>query len=135
MAPITPSRALSILVVDDEPSLRRLMRRALVGTSTIVVEAASAAEALERCREHAFSAVISDVRMPGMSGIDLVGELGRLYPGLPVIVVSGSDEVETRRAALAAGAYDFLPKPFRLMDLAYRTLSAIAACAPRRAVA
>lgn len=124
-----------VLVVDDEPSLRRLMRRALSGTASVVVDAASGFEALELFREHAFNAVITDVRMPGMTGIDLVVELGRLAPDLPVIVVSGSDELETRRAAIAAGAYDFLPKPFSTYDLACRTLSAIAACAQRRAVA
>jgi two-component system, NtrC family, C4-dicarboxylate transport response regulator DctD len=115
-----------VLVVDDEAVLRRLVKRALASADISVTEAANGIEALELCRAHEFSAVVSDIRMPLMDGRELVAELQRLDPGLPVILVSGSDEVATPQAARELGAFDFLQKPFVLFDLARRTLAAIA---------
>ena len=90
MPPAASAPFAHILIVDDEPALRRLMKRALSGTGTIVTEAANGREALELCGSHAFSAVITDVRMPIMDGIALVAELQLLDPGLPVIVKPGN---------------------------------------------
>jgi two-component system KDP operon response regulator KdpE len=120
-----------VLIVDDEPVLRRLMRRALAGLELEIVEAANGAEALERFASQDFSAVITDVRMPLMDGLELVSHLRQLDPELPIILVSGSDEVSSRAGARALGAFDFLPKPFDLFDLGCRVLSAIAARPPR----
>jgi CheY-like chemotaxis protein len=116
-----------VLIVDDEPVLRRLMRRALSGLGLEVMEAADGVEALELFRTHEFNAVVSDVRMPQMDGIALVEQLQRLAPDVPVVLVSGSDEVANRAGARALGAFDFLAKPFDLFDLGCRVLSAVAA--------
>jgi CheY-like chemotaxis protein len=116
-----------VLIVDDEPALRRLMRRALGGLQLEIVEAGNGAEALERCASEDFSAVVTDVRMPTMDGLELVAELQRLDPDLPIILVSGSDEVSSRASARALGAFDFLAKPFDLFELGCRVLSAVAA--------
>jgi len=126
-----------ILVVDDEPTLRRLMRRALVGAGLEVVEAANGLEALERLRDHDVVAVVSDVRMPVMDGLELLQHLRQMAPEVPVVLVSGSEEVGTRATAQALGAFDFLPKPFKLFDLGCAVLGAIAAHprVPRRRVA
>jgi two-component system C4-dicarboxylate transport response regulator DctD len=86
---------------------------------------------LERFASQDFSAVITDVRMPLMDGLELVSHLRQLDPELPIILVSGSDEVSSRAGARALGAFDFLPKPFDLFDLGCRVLSAIAARPPR----
>jgi len=116
-----------VLVVDDEPTLRRLMRRALSGMGLEVAEAANGLEALERFRTHHVVAVVSDVRMPLMNGLELVAHLRDQGPDVPVVLVSGSDEVTTRAGAQALGAFDFLAKPFDLFDLGCRVLSAVAA--------
>jgi putative two-component system response regulator len=116
-----------VLIVDDEPTLRRLMRRALSGMGLDVVEASNGKEALELLHGHDFSAVVSDVRMPVMGGIELVEQLQRLAPDVPVVLVSGSDEVSSRAGAKVLGAFDFLAKPFDLFDLGCRVLSAVAA--------
>lgn len=120
-----------VLIVDDEPVLRRLMRRALGGLQLEIVEAANGVEALERFGSQAFSAVVTDVRMPSMDGLELVAHLQRLDPELPIILVSGSDEVSNRAGARALGAFDFLAKPFDLFELGRRVLSAVAAHPPR----
>ena len=120
-----------VLIVDDEPTLRRLMRRALSGIGLEVVEAANGLEALEQFRAHEVVAIVSDVRMPLMGGIELVEQLQGLAPDVPVVLVSGSEEVPSRAAAHALGAFDFLAKPFDLFELGCRVLSAVAAHAPR----
>lgn len=120
-----------VLIVDDEPVLRRLMRRALSGLQLEIVEAANGVEALERLESQDFSAVVTDVRMPSMDGLELVAHLQRLAPELPIILVSGSDEVSNRAGARALGAFDFLAKPFDLYELGRRVLSAVAAHPPR----
>ena len=120
-----------VLIVDDEPVLRRLMRRALSGLQLEIVEAANGVQALERLGSQDFSAVVTDVRMPSMDGLELVAHLQRLDPDLPIILVSGSDEVSSRAGARALGAFDFLPKPFDLFELGCRVLSAVAAHPPR----
>ncbi len=122
-----------ILIVDDEPTLRRLMKRTLNAAGLSVVEAANGAEALALCREQEFGAVISDIRMPVMDGLDLMSHLQEMAPELPVILVSGSDEVGSPRAARALGAFDFLPKPFDLSTLSQRALSAVGANSDERA--
>jgi CheY-like chemotaxis protein len=119
------------LVVDDEPTLRRLMRRSLIGMGLDVVEAANGSEALERLQTHDIIAVVSDVRMPVMDGLELVEQLQSRAPDVPIVLVSGSEEVRTRADAQALGAFDFLAKPFDLFELGCRVLSAVAAHPPR----
>jgi CheY-like chemotaxis protein len=103
-----------------------------------VVEAADGSEALERFRAHDIIAVVSDVRMPVMDGLELVEHLRREAPDVPIVLVSGSDEVRNRAGAQARGAFDFIAKPFDLFELGCRVLSAIGAHPPhaqRRRVA
>src|SRR5688572_12043161 len=104
-----------VLVVDDEPELRRLFRRNLVRAGHSVVEAASGREALSLARQLVFDVVISDVRMPDLGGLDLLEVLQREQPQLPVVLVSGSPDLE--RASAAYGALDYLVKPVSFQDL------------------
>lgn len=120
-----------ILLVDDEPTLRRLMRRALSGIGLEVIEAANGLEALDQFQTHHVVAVVSDVRMPLMDGLKLVEQLRLRAPDVPIVLISGSEEVPTRAAARALGAFDFLPKPFDLFELGRRVLSAMADNAQR----
>ena len=107
-----------ILICDDEPSLRELMRIALDGDYDFV-EAESARQAIQLAREQPPDLVLLDVMMPGQSGLDVL-EVVRSDPELetlPVVVVSAFSSEEDRRAAVAAGANRFLPKPFDPDDL------------------
>jgi DNA-binding NtrC family response regulator len=104
-----------VLVVDDEPELRRIFRRNLVRAGHTVLEAASGRAALALVRQLAFDVVISDVRMPDLDGLDLLEVLQREKPQLPVVLVSGSPDLE--RASAAYGALDYLVKPVKFEDL------------------
>lgn len=111
----TDGRRASVLVVDDEPELRRLLRRRLARTGHQVVEAANGRAALELVRRQAFDLVISDVRMPELDGLSLLEVLRRHHPEVAVVLVSGNPDLD--RASAAYGALDYLLKPVAFEDL------------------
>jgi DNA-binding NtrC family response regulator len=115
-----------VLLVDDEPELRRLLHRTLSRAGFEVVDAENGRIALERARTTRFDVVISDVRMPCMGGMELLERLQLEEPGLPVVLISGSLELTDRIGAMALGAFDFLPKPIHLLDAERVARSAVA---------
>ena len=102
----------SLLVVDDDTAMREMLASLFREKGYPVQEAASADEALERAREAEFDAVLSDVRMPGRSGVELVGELRRFRPDVPVVLMTAFGSVDSAVDAMRAGAYDYITKPF-----------------------
>jgi DNA-binding NtrC family response regulator len=121
-----------LLLVDDEPTLRRVIGRALVKAGFEVAQAPDGRAALEYLRNERFDAVISDVRMPSMTGLELLARLLDEAPDMPIVLMSGSNEVESARAAAELGAFDYLPKPLVLADLERSALRAVRAHARRR---
>jgi CheY-like chemotaxis protein len=115
-----------VLLVDDEPELRRLLRRTLVRAGFEVVEAADGRAALEAVRLAYFDVVISDIRMPRMGGLELMERLQLEVPDMPVVLMSGSTELSNRQSALDVGAFDYLAKPSELSRVQSVTLGAIA---------
>lgn len=115
-----------VLLVDDEPELRRLLRRTLVRAGFEVVEAVDGRAALEAVRLAYFDVVISDIRMPRMGGLELMERLQLEEPDLPVVLMSGSTELSNRQSALDVGAFDYLAKPSELNKIQSTTLSALA---------
>jgi response regulator RpfG family c-di-GMP phosphodiesterase len=107
-----------LLLVDDDPGLRTLVRATLDGVDFEIVEAASAAEARDAIASRVPDVIILDVRMPGDSGIDLCRELKSHAEtaAARVVLLSGSGELAPRQAA-EAGADAFLPKPFSPLQL------------------
>jgi two-component system response regulator HydG len=103
-----------ILVVDDEPAARSGLARILTGEGYAVKTAADAHEALEHARRGSFDAVITDLRMPGMSGIELIGELREVHAGIPVVVATAFGDVNSAVQAMRAGADDYITKPVDL---------------------
>ena len=109
---------MSILVVDDEPDVADLFRQrfrheARQGTYVIHF-AASGTEALDRLAEEiqpALVAVLSDINMPGMDGLELLGEIKQRRPNLPVMIVTAYGDDERRRRARELGAFEFITKP------------------------
>jgi CheY-like chemotaxis protein len=108
----------SILVVDDEPDVadlfRQRFRREMRQGSYVIHYAASGAEALDRLAgeiEPALLAVLSDINMPGMDGLELLAEIKRRFPGLPVMMVTAYGDDERRRRAAEYGASKFITKP------------------------
>jgi DNA-binding NtrC family response regulator len=100
-----------VLLVDDQPELRRLFRRNLNKIGHVVVEAWNGRVALDLIQQLSFDVVISDVHMPDMSGIDLLQALGELEPDLPVVLTSGSPGGVATLEAGDLGAYAYLVKP------------------------
>lgn len=114
--PDVPAR---ILVVDDESSIARMVERRLRRDGHECVIAGSGEEALRRLETRSFDLVLTDVRMPGMSGIELVGRLKSHDPSLQIIVMTAQTEVETAVEALRLNADDYLLKPFDIEQLAH----------------
>jgi len=106
-----------VLLVDDQPELRRLFRRSLNRAGYVVVEAWNGRVAVQLAQQVLFDVVISDVRMPDMSGIELLRALHEQDPDLPVVLTSGSPDPDTAFESGDLGAFAYLVKPvtFELM--------------------
>jgi DNA-binding NtrC family response regulator len=102
----------SLLVVDDDAAMRQMLVSLFRDRGFQVEQAASAGDALERAQDRDFDAVLTDVRMPGRSGIELVGELRRLRPDTPAIVMTAFGSIDSAVEAMRAGAFDYIAKPF-----------------------
>jgi two-component system NtrC family response regulator len=109
--------AKNILIVDDVQANRELIREALASEEYHFSEAESATQALQIMRNRGAHLVITDVRMPGDSGIDLLKELHSEYPDTMVILVTAFGTVESAVEAMKAGARDYLTRPFDLDEL------------------
>lgn len=106
-----------ILVVDDDESLRGMISMVLEEDGHVVVTASSGEEALELFKMDPFPLVITDIRMDGMSGIELLKEIKKMDSEGEVVVITSYASVDSAVAALRAGAYDYLVKPFDELDL------------------
>jgi two-component system, LuxR family, response regulator FixJ len=107
-----PSESGTVHIIDDDDALRESLAF-LLGTARIdVVTHASAAAFMEAIPGAKLSCVITDVRMPGMSGIDLLKRLREMKIEVPVIVITGHGDVPLAVEAMKVGAIDFLEKPF-----------------------
>jgi two-component system response regulator FlrC len=101
-----------ILVVDDDPAMRLALAESLRQSGRPVVLASSGAEALTHCRKEAIGLMMTDVRMPEMSGMDLFREAKKLRPSLPIIIMSAFGTIQAAVDAMKSGAFDYLVKPF-----------------------
>ena len=101
-----------VFVVDDDPAMRNSLRWLIESTGVQVETFADAQSFLARIRPELPGCLVLDVRMPGMSGLDLQAELTRRGIGLPTIVLTGHAEVPMAVRAVKAGAIDFIEKPF-----------------------
>ena len=102
-----------ILVVDDDDIIRDTLCE-LLSQDHACQTAATAEEALTRLKSQLFDVVLTDVSMPGLSGLELLNRVVQLYPGTPVIIVSGMSDEEQAQSLIRQGAFDYLLKPFRL---------------------
>lgn len=108
---------LSILVVDDEVNLARVTQVRLQQAGYVVSTASSGSQALAALERSPFGLVLSDLRMPGLSGMELLERIRAEYPDTIVILVTAFGTVETAVAAMRMGAYDYLTKPIDADEL------------------
>jgi two-component system NtrC family sensor kinase len=106
-----------ILIVDDERDIRQLLREMLSLEGHEVTEAANGAEALARLRDASFDVVVTDVRMPSLSGVELLRRVREVSSSTEVIVATAYAELDTAIECMRAGAFDLLRKPFNLQEL------------------
>lgn len=100
-----------VLVVDDDPVVGKSFGRVLSQKGYAVITAESGAQALEKMREQDYDMVFTDIKMPGMSGIELTEQIKAQQPWMPVVIVTGFGSKDNEARARAAGVSDFLNKP------------------------
>ena len=101
-----------VWIVDDDRSIRWVFEKALSREGISYNSFASAREALDALAGGAPQVLISDIRMPGQSGIELLQEVKEKHPAVPVIVMTAYSDLDSAVAAFQGGAYEYLPKPF-----------------------
>src|SRR6476646_7687802 len=113
------TKAPVVLTVDDEPSMRRMIRLELESQSFEVIEASDGRTALNMARRDKPDAIVLDVRMPDMSGLEVMREL-RESSSVPIILLTGRDTDQQKVDGLQGGADDYLVKPFNPDELSAR---------------
>jgi two-component system, OmpR family, KDP operon response regulator KdpE len=113
-----------ILVVDDEPRIRRIMRTTLTGAGYEVDDARTGEQALEKLREFRPDLVLLDINMPGMSGLEACRAI-RMDPNVAIIMLTVHNTEAAKVEALDAGADDFVTKPFSTPELLARIRAAL----------
>ncbi|MFZ9850896.1 MAG: response regulator transcription factor [Vulcanococcus sp.] len=122
-----------VLVVDDDPDLRRFLIQELAIEGYSCQEAASAAEALMQIRSQSFDLVLLDWGLPDFSGVELCRRLRQTLNPTPVLMLTAHDDVQERVEALDAGADDYLTKPFSLEELLARVRARLRRALPAAA--
>jgi len=122
----------SVLVVDDEPSLRRTLQTSLSVSGFAVEEARNGEEAVRTVQRHPFDLVLLDVNMPGMGGIDACRRIREMSPHAGIVMVTVRDLEDDKVRALEAGADDYVTKPFRLRELTARIRAVLRRTQPQK---
>jgi two-component system nitrogen regulation response regulator GlnG len=122
-----------ILIIDDEPGVSWAYAKAARSLGHQATVAGSAEEALQTIADRSFDLALLDIHLPGMSGLDALGRLSALRPGMPVIVLTAYGTEDTAVQAVMRGAFDYLTKPIELADLKAKIRAGLEAAAGRRA--
>ena len=123
----------TVLVVDDEPQIRRVMRATLSANGYVITEASNGEDAVESVRKNKPDLVLLDVNMPGMGGIEACREI-RDATEAPIIMLTVRNAERDKVAALDAGADDYVVKPFGIQELLARVRAALRRYAPDEVV-
>jgi two-component system KDP operon response regulator KdpE len=122
--PVRTMPAESILIVDDNPQIRRALRAILVPQGYTIADARNGEEALELIRQERFSLILLDVNMPGASGIETCKEIRRTSQ-IPIMILTVRDSERDKIQAFDAGADDYIVKPFGAEELGARVRAAM----------
>jgi two-component system KDP operon response regulator KdpE len=115
----------NVLVVEDDAGIRQSLFETLGALGFVIGEAGNGDEALWRLRMIDYDAVLLDINMPAMGGIEACRRICHNYPHLPIIMLTVRDEEDDKVEALDAGADDYITKPFQIRELTARLRSAI----------
>lgn len=114
---MTDNNPSSILIVDDDKTVRKLLKQTLTAEGHHCREADNAGQALYELQSNRISLVILDIKMPGKSGIQLIPEINAGYPDTVVIIATATVDIDTAIQCIRLGAYDYITKPFNLDEV------------------
>jgi FixJ family two-component response regulator len=109
--------AATVFVIDDDASVRRALERQLRTAGFQVETFDTAQDYVARAPQAAIACIVTDIRMPGMSGLDLQDSLAQAGGALPMVFITGHGDIPTTVRAMKSGAVNFLPKPFAERDI------------------
>jgi two-component system KDP operon response regulator KdpE len=115
----------NVLIVEDDAGIRQSLFETLSALGFVIGEAGSGEEALLRLRMIDYDAVLLDINMPGMGGIETCRRIHHSYPQIPIVMLTVRDEEDDKVEALDAGADDYVTKPFQIRELTARLRSII----------
>lgn len=110
--------AMTILIVDDETMARNLIEKILIREGYRVVQADNGTAALEILEQTPVDIIVSDIRMPGMNGFDLLKAVKTRYPSIPVIMITAFGDTYSVKDGLVLGADEYITKPFKSHEIA-----------------
>ena len=106
----------SVWILDDDRSIRWVLEKSLEKTGLKTESFENGNELLKRLRQVSPQAIISDIRMPGISGLDLLSRVHETHPKLPVIIMTAHSDLDSAVSSYSRGAFEYLPKPFDISD-------------------
>ena len=121
-----------VWIIDDDRSIRWVLEKALLGADIKTRSFESGDSAVRQLEREVPHAIITDIRMPGMDGLELLGELNERYPELPIIIMTAHSDLDSAVSAYQGGAFEYLPKPFDLDEAVAVTQRALAQAQERR---
>jgi len=117
--------SVAVLIVDDEPAICEILGQIMAREGYSVITRSDPCEALDVIREEEPTILLSDVRMPGMSGIELLERVREAHPNVGVLLITAVDDKETAITALKKGAYGYITKPFSFDEVAVQVAGAV----------
>ena len=115
----------SVWIVDDDRSIRWVLEKSLEKTGLDTVSFETGDELLNRLSHDQPDAIISDIRMPGMNGLDLLSNIQEQYPQVPVIIMTAHSDLDSAVSSYSRGAFEYLPKPFDIEEAVAMTQRAL----------
>src|SRR5262245_41539429 len=109
-----PAEQASVLVIDDDQTIREVLNDSLAEDGFMVESAPNAEEALVKVRQTPYDAIVTDLNLPGLKGTDVVRQALTIYPDTVIVVMTGGGSVAIAVECMKLGAYDFLSKPFEI---------------------
>jgi DNA-binding NtrC family response regulator len=107
----------TILIVDDDTILLSVLQNSFAEDNYHVSVSSNGLDAIEKCRENAYDLIITDIMMPGATGMEVLRAARKINPNTLVILITGFASLETAVQAIREGAYDYITKPFRLEEI------------------
>ncbi len=115
----------SVWILDDDRSIRWVLEKSLNKTGLSTVSFENGDELLHRLAQEAPDAIISDIRMPGINGLDLLSTIQETHPALPVIIMTAHSDLDSAVSSYSRGAFEYLPKPFDIDEAVAMTQRAL----------